>query len=222
MKPIMISFSGIDSAGKSTYIDLLKEHFDQNEIRYKVVWSRGGYTSIFEVAKKIFRTLAGKKLPESGHSKQRDRMFQKRSVAAIWYIIAMIDLIRLYAFTFRIYKLLGYTVICDRYIWDTYVDFSFQFSVEKIQKSILWRILEITYRKPDISLFLYITPEESLRRSTDKNEPFSEPLDKRQERIKVYNILDNGGKWSSSICTENKSIHETWREIEGNIDNALF
>lgn len=221
-QPIMITFSGIDSAGKSTYIDLLKKDFSNKNIKYKVVWSRGGYTSIFEFIKKTIRILAGKKLPKSGHSEQRDRMFRKNSVSKVWYTIAILDLIRLYAITFRIYKLFGYVVICDRYIWDTYVDFYFQFSEGKLKNSLLWRILGFTHRKPDISFFFYISPEESLRRSIEKEELFAESLEKREERMKVYTRLNNSGKWKKSLNTEEKSINETWDVVRRHIEDGLL
>lgn len=217
----MITFSGIDSSGKSTYIDFLKSHFDEMDIKYKVVWSRGGYTNTFEIIKKIVRLIAKKKLPKSGHSKQRDEMFQKKSVSNLWYVIGMLDLIRLYAITFRLYRLLGYTLICDRYIWDTYVDFTLQFSEEKLNKSILWKILEKTSRKPNVSFFFYISADESLRRSIIKNEAYAESLDQRKKRIDIYQNLNRKGFWSNSISTEEKPIENTWSGIKGVIEDAL-
>ena len=218
----MISFSGIDSSGKTTYITLLKNYFEKRRIKYKVVWSRGGYTSFFEAAKKLVRFFGGKKLPKSGHSEQRDEMFKKKSISKTWYILALLDLIRLYAFTFRIYKLLGFTVICDRYIWDTYIDFCFQFSEDQIEKSMLWKILTRIHRKPDVSLFLFVSPEESLRRSIEKREPFSEPLEKRTSRIELYFKLNDNEKWNIAICTESREISSVWQEIKETIDNAIF
>lgn len=218
----MISFSGIDSSGKTTYINLLKDYFKERRIKYKVVWSRGGYTSFFEAAKKFVRFVGGKKIPESGHSEQRDEMFKKKSISKTWYVLALLDLIRLYAFTFRIYKLLRFTIICDRYIWDTYIDFCFQFSEDLVQKSLLWKMLTRIHRKPDVSLFLYVSPEESLRRSIEKQEPFSEPLEKRTARMELYFILNNDKKWNFAICTEHREISSVWQEIKEIVDNAIF
>ena len=67
-------------------------------------------------------------------------MFEKKSVSKIWYILGMLDLIRLYAITFRIYRFLGVTIIADRYIWDTYVDFKMSLRNINLEKSILWKI----------------------------------------------------------------------------------
>lgn len=218
----MITFSGIDSSGKSTYIDFLKKDLDEREMKYKVVWSRGGYTNIFEALKKLARLFAKKKLPKSGNSKQRDKMFQNKSVSNLWYIISMLDLIRLYSITFRLYKLFGYTLICDRYIWDTYVDFTIKFSEAKLKKSLLWKILEKSRRKPNISFFFNISAEESLKRSIMKEEAYMESLDIRKKRIDIYHLLNSKNFWNNSLSTEKKSVVNTWSCIKGVVEDALL
>lgn len=215
----LISFSGIDSAGKSTYINYVKDYFDKNKIKYKVIWSRGGYTNGFEALKKLARKIAGKRLPESGFSEERTEMLQNKKVSGLWYTLAMIDLIRLYAFTLRRYRLMGYYIICDRYIWDTYVDFSFEYKDHL--KGFLWKLLEKIYCKPRISFYLFISPEESLRRSDVKKEAFSEPLNRRIKRMEYYNVLIKNGKWTDSISTEEHSIDEVKEIILKKIENEV-
>ncbi len=202
----LISFSGIDSSGKSTYIKHLVDEFERQRIKYKVVWSRGGYTSGFEILKKLLRIILGNRLPQPGISEKRTKMFSSNKVSNVWFVIAMIDLIRLYAITFRIYKIFGYTIICDRYIWDTYVDFNFDYQDMLSEK--LWKFLEKTYCRPDLSLYFYVSPEESLRRSETKNEPFSETLERRVKRMQIYSRLMDEGKWSVCYSTENNSIDD--------------
>jgi len=214
----LVSFSGIDSAGKSTYIDLYAKELEQEGQKYKIIWSRGGYTSGCEAAKKLARRVMGKKLPESGVSEKRTEMFKDAKISGSWYIMALLDLIRLYGITFRWYKLLGYTVIADRYIFDTQIDFSFMFGKEFLKKSRLWRVLLKTYCKPNPSILLYISPETSLKRSNEKNEPFSEPLERRVERIDRYMKLADKGTWKVKLNTEEAGVEECWKKIRGNID----
>ena len=54
---MLISFSGLDCAGKSTQISLLKEYLQGKGYEVSEVWSRGGYTPGIETMKKILRTL---------------------------------------------------------------------------------------------------------------------------------------------------------------------
>ena len=211
----LISFSGIDSSGKSTYIKYLVNEFEQQRIKYKVIWSRGGYTSGFEILKNFLRLILGKRLPQSGVSEKRTKMLSSKKISNVWYTIAMIDLIRLYTIAFRIYKILGYTIICDRYIWDTYVDFTFGYK-DMLNKR-LWKILEKCYRKPDISFYFFISPEESLKRSIEKNEPFADSIERRIERVEIYTFLRMSQKWDICISTEENNEEE----VEHLVSKAL-
>jgi dTMP kinase len=210
MKNIIISFSGIDSAGKTTYISMLKKYFDENNVKYKYIWSRGGYTNGFELIKKITRFFLRKRLPPSGSSHKRTEMLKNTKVSSIWYIIAMIDLIRLYSISIPLYKLFGYNIILDRYFWDTYVDFHFMFP--KKLNGFLWKILESIYKKPNISIIYYISAELSYYRSIVKKEPFLESIEKRKQRIDIYDDLIKNKKWDILINTEFNSIEESWRQ----------
>ena len=49
----MIAFSGIDGAGKSTQIGLLKVHLVDNGFNVLVFWSRGGYSPGMMFLKKL-------------------------------------------------------------------------------------------------------------------------------------------------------------------------
>ena len=49
----IVSFSGIDGAGKGTQISMLEKYFNDSHIRYKVIWARGSWTPGIELIKKI-------------------------------------------------------------------------------------------------------------------------------------------------------------------------
>ena len=59
---MIIVFSGVDCAGKSTQIELLKKEFLGQGIESQSLWSRGGYTPGFELLKKLLRIVIGKKV----------------------------------------------------------------------------------------------------------------------------------------------------------------
>ena len=216
MKPIIV-FSGIDSAGKSTQIRLLKTEFMENHLRHKVIWSRGGYTSGFETVKKIMRFIFRKKLPNPGRNIGRQVLFDKKPVTKIWYVLAMLDLIRLYAITFRIYRLFGFTIVADRYLWDTYVDFKMSLKNVDIDKSILWKIAVFLSPTPKKAILLYVSPEVSFQRSKEKKEPYFDTLEIRTRRVETYLSLIEKKKWTLVIDTETKDIQSTYKEIEGHI-----
>ena len=98
-------------------------------------------------------------------------------------------MIFLYSIYFRILNVLGYIIIADRYIWDTFVDFKMKFRKDSFESYFLWKTLLVLLPKPDISFLIVIPVEVSLERSNKKNEPFSENLETRKNRIKIYEKL---------------------------------
>jgi len=215
---MIISFSGIDSCGKSTQIKVLENYFKEKNIRYKNIWSRGGYTNWFESIKQVARKLSFNKLPPSGVNEKRTEMFKNSRFQKVWLCIALLDLARLYIVTFRLNCLLGYNIICDRYLWDTYIDFKLAFPDINLEKHILWKTLCKLALKSDISIIITISPEESWERSDLKEEPFSETLERRREREALYKRLTKDNKWMWVINGED-SIDSIWQKIKGIIDN---
>ena len=196
---MLISFSGIDSAGKPTQILKIVEYFKSRGRKTKVIWSRGGYTPLFNIFKSILRKITGDALPKPGASKHRDKTFNKKWVRMIWLDMALFDMTFFYYLYFRFLKMWGYVVIADRYLYDTYIDFELKFQKDSFEKNILWRILVYLSPRPDISLILTIPIDESLRRSNLKNEPFSENLIQRKKRFDMYQNLIDENKWDFII-----------------------
>lgn len=209
---MLIAFSGIDSAGKSTQILKVVEYFKSRGRKTKVIWSRGGYTPLFNIFKSILRKITGDALPKPGASKHRDKTFNKKWVRLIWLDMALFDMTFFYCLYIRFLKMWGCVVIADRYLYDTYIDFELKFSKENIERNILWRILVYLSPRPDISLILTIPIDESLRRSNLKNEPFSENLIQRKKRFDMYQNLIDENKWDF-IIDGLQPIDEVWSNI---------
>ena len=213
---MLIAFSGIDSAGKSTQILKVVKYFKSRGRKTKVIWSRGGYTPLFNGFKFILRKTTLNSLPESGNSKRRNKNFNRKWVRILWLNIALMDLIVFYCLYLRWLKILGYIVIADRYLWDTYIDFELKFQKENFEKSILWGILVYLSPKSDSSFLLTIPVDESLRRSNLKNEPFSENLNQRKKRLSLYQDLIKKGKWNH-IIDGMRPIDEVWLNIRNKL-----
>jgi len=208
----IIVVSGIDSSGKSTQIKNIEKYFRSLGIRYKVVWSRGGYTSWFQWIKNTVRKVNPSSLPPPGLNYERELVFRNTMIQRLWLFTAILDLIRLYSITLRFYRLIGYNIICDRYLWDTFIDFKMNFPNIEFEKWLLWKLLVILAPKPKISILVTISPEESMRRSKLKNEPFSESMERREKRYTFYMELINEGKWQYIINGE-RTIEEIWKDI---------
>jgi len=184
---MLITFSGIDGAGKSTQIIILKKNLAQKGIKVKHIWARGGYTKGFEALKKILRFIFRKRLPKSGISEKRNKIIAKPWIAKLWIRIAIIDLILLWCIYVRVFKIMGFYILCDRYIEDTALDFKRNFNLIDVNKMLLWRFLVKFAPKPNHAFLFLIPLRVSLERSLKKNEPFPDDEETLRWRLQQYN-----------------------------------
>lgn len=192
---LLITFSGLDGAGKSTQIEWLKNDLQQRGYVTRIVWARGGYTPGMEGLKRLARRLLRRKLPPSGHSAQRTQTFSKSWVRRLWLSLAILDLTWLYSVRLRWWKWRGQAVICDRYVWDTLIDFRLNFPHEGVERWWLWRLLMRSVPKPDAAFVILIPVEESLRRSDLKGEPFRDSAEVLNKRLEQYQRLFQDAPW---------------------------
>jgi thymidylate kinase len=192
----LIIFSGTDGAGKSTQIQLLECKLHERGIQTVRIWSRGGYTPLFSFAKRCARRLRGRKLLPPGPSAARSRQFQNPRFRKLWLFLAVSDLILFYAFWLRWQRLRGRTVICDRYLEDTLLDFLHNFPEEDISSWWVWRLLCKLSPVPDVRFLLLVPPEISAERGKQKNEPFPDSPETLSWRYEKYRQLAASGDWT--------------------------
>lgn len=205
----MISFSGIDCCGKSTQIDLVCKELAKRGRKTKVVWSRGGYTPGIELFKRILR--GGKKATKEERLAASAKANESGKKRKLLLILSLIDLWFYYSIVLR-FKGIGCEVICDRYIWDTYIDFKMKYPDSKFERGFWWRLTLKTMVKPKPSIVMFIPAEMSMYRSSLKEEPFPEPIEVRRERIEWYVREMENGRWQHKIDATG-SIEEVYAEV---------
>lgn len=192
----LIVFSGLDGAGKSTQIARLVTYLEAEGARPTVLWTRGGYTPLFEGLKALARRLSrGRVVPAAGPSVQRQQALARPRTRRLWLTLAMFDLLWVYGVQVRWLRWRGYVVICDRYLWDTLLDFRLNFPQEAVEYWWLWRLLVHLTPKPQVAFLLLIPVEEALRRSQQKHEPFPDSPETLQQRLLHYQTLAAQGHW---------------------------
>lgn len=184
---LFIVFSGLDCSGKSTQIEILKKNLKQKDKKVLVFWSRGGYTNGFQKLKDVIRIFFDKKLPKSGNSPERDKAFSNPIIRKLWLTIAMLDLVYYYCIYLRFKSIVGFNIICDRYLMDTFIDFKLTYPLNKTEKMFLWKILELFSKKPDFHFVSTIPVSESVIRSKFKYEPFPDSPETLAKRLEIYN-----------------------------------
>jgi len=175
------------------------------------LWSRGGYTTGMQAAKHLMRLMAGKRLPAPGQSDTRTETLKKPVVARLWLAAAILDLIRVYGIQLRWWALRGRPVLCDRYLWDTLVDFQLAFPDVPVEQSLLWRLLEKVAVAPDNAFFFELAPDEAERRSVDKGDPWPEPLEKRNHRQSLYDKQIDAGRFT--VVDASQTIDAIFQEL---------
>ena len=216
---ILITFSGLDGAGKSTQIELLEQRLAVDGWRPVVLWTRVGYTGLFNVLKKGLRFMVGERIPPPGKSVSRNRLFARPWVTRIWLAAALLDLIRVYGVQVRFWRLCGRSVLCDRYLWDSLLDFRVNFPNENVEKGWLWKLLVRVTPQPDVRFLLLVSVEESARRSNLKDEPFPDPPDVLSQRSNLYQILASEGSWQ--LLDGIKAPADLFSEVLAILDESI-
>jgi len=219
LKGKLIVFSGLDGAGKSTQIKFLVQYLHSRGRLTKFIWTRGGYTSLFNGLKNLLRKLMGGRVPPSGRNEKRKQVMRSKRVQKLWLVIALFDLLRVYTFQIRFWLWSGKIVICDRYLIDTLIDFKINFKDQNVEQWFLCKLLLWTSPQPDISFLMLIPVEEALKRSEQKDEPFPDSPEILAKRLGRYKELLDDKNWT--ILDGLKSKEELTFEIKQIVDNLL-
>ena len=211
-----IALSGIDGAGKSTQLELIKAHLENQGDEVIYLWTRGGNTPGTNAVKAMLRKFAGKKLPPSGHSDKRDLILSQGWVQRLWLALAIVDLLRIYGFCIRWWLFLGKSVVCDRYLWDSLIDFKVMFPSINIEQWLLWKILVWCTPVPSRSVLLMIPLKISEARCLQKYEPFPDTPERRKQRYHFYKVASKLDYWDAIDST--RPVNKVFLDIITNPD----
>lgn len=216
---MLIVFSGLDGAGKSTQIERLMQTLQAQGGNPIYLWTRGGYTPLFNLLKYgLRRASGGRVVPPSGRNEQRARALRQPWKRRLWLLLALVDLLLVYAVQIRWWLARGKIVVCDRYLWDTLIDFRLNFTAEHVETWWLWRTLVKLAPMPDVAFLLLIPVAESLRRSQLKDEPFPDAPEVLAQRLAQYESLAEDGHWM--VLNGRSPIDELAQTIHAAVQRA--
>ena len=204
---MIIAVSGVDCAGKSTHIELLKQYFISKGKTCTVFWYRPGYSDEMHKLKTVLRKgielgqylhttgvqntlkkLSKKDRTEKENSDTSKSDHKIRVPAPIWLTTAVMDTAFQWAVKLRFLNKKYDVVICDRYIEDAKLDLQFKYPNISWSDSLL-RNLSVIFPKPDKTILLWLPLEEMVKRAEEKNEPFADDEHTRKMRYRAYEFL---------------------------------
>lgn len=196
---MLITFSGLDGAGKSTLIAWLADSLREEYRRPVVVFHMNDHVGIYAYIRKLRNLVLGERQPEThplvveeqraaarAAKKARPRSLRSAVGDALRYLryriiwnstlrrlIYPIDLLVFLCYRTYNERIRGRVLIMDRYFYDTLVDVS-----TGRRRAWAARMLERITPTPTLPIYLDITPEESFAR---KGEYSVEYLRRRQQ-----------------------------------------
>jgi dTMP kinase len=201
----------MDGAGKSTQIELVKEYYNNKGKKHKVIWGRGGWTPGLEFVKNIVRR--DKKFDAKGKENYRKNIHEDPKKQKLLLIGAILDLYLYFGIYYRFCEIGKCEVICDRYIWDTYIDFKINYSRFDFEKWFIWKLLLLFIPYPKKSFMFTISHEESLRRCISKGDDFFESNEIRGKKTNLYFEMINKNKWTN-VLDGGQEIEKVFNEIK--------
>lgn len=191
---MIIAFSGVDCAGKTTQIEFLRQYFISQGKSCTVFWYRPGYSEELQRFKGLVRPLFSRSSAQTADDshdvaqKQVSCDGKARVPAPVWLVAAIVDAIGQYALKLRLLEKKYDVVICDRYVHDACLDLAFKYPGFAWPETVL-QMISVIFPKPAISLLLWLPYEEMMARVEAKNEPFPDPLRIRRMRWRAYDLL---------------------------------
>lgn len=205
-KGIVITFSGVDGAGKTTIMDnterLLKEKYKQKIIRLRHRPQLLPILSAYKYGKAEAEKRAAETMPRTGGNKSSIGSFIRFAYYYLDYLLGQF-------YIYFKYTLRGYTILYDRYYFDFIVDF--RRSNININPAIPKFLYNFIF-KQNINVFLYASPEVILKRKQEL--PSEEIVTLTKNYKALFSELDAKSSKAQYIAIENIVLDETMAKIE--------
>lgn len=200
---MIVSFFGIDGAGKTTLSKGVVEKLSQRGIKSKYFYV-GDWFLLSWVVKLLHFFYNFFK--QNDKVKQEENPFlgtsKKPLLLQFWVLFTIVDNFLNYL-RLLFYSCLSYVVVCDRYFYDKLVGFEYHGYSNKL---LSWLYLKLT-PTPDITFILDLDEKTSQRRETHGSHPleFYKQIRKKYHQLQKMikcRVIDVGNKQKNQVLEE--------------------
>jgi len=200
---MIIAFSGIDGTGKSTYVDLMYKRCSDSGVRCRKV-ELGDYLILKYFLAPLRKNKFSKKTSENTFLNGRKN---KSSLKKMWVVVAIFDTLLFYTYI-KLFSILGYIVICDRYFTDRIAGLHYY----GYSNSYLNALYTSLMPHPDYLFLLTSDPKTSQKREQGDQHP----LEFYEKLAKILDLVTNKID-AVRINTAEKSVEEVFSIISTSI-----
>lgn len=165
-RPTLVSFSGIDGAGKSTQIDALHTRLNEAGIEVRVIpfWDEvARLKNVRETSgHKIFKGDKGVGSPERP-IERRDKNVRSRTMSLVRLFLYTVDSLSLRFVVRRALRSGAGFIICDRYAWDEFVNLNLRNPFMRFYVRLMRKLVP----RPDVSYILDADPIQARARKPE-------------------------------------------------------
>jgi len=223
LKTILISFSGLDGAGKTTHINLTKSYLEGRGHRVKVLRMYDHISVSALLRKRLWRrksrSASRPEEPRSEPSRSASqepvaktfRLDKNRKgpvIVTLRQVVYLVDLCVFVGVTFFQRRVLGQTIICDRHLIDSIVNLADSNRFAESYSRFMLTIIP----KPDVPILIDLDAEVAFERKPEY--PLVYNLERRQAYLRVFRRL------KGAFVVPSTTIPEVQERIERRLEAA--
>ena len=205
-KGLLICIIGVDGVGKTTHVHKLLDRLKQNGVICRYTWFR--FFHFISLPLLAFCRLTNLTVYEGKNDQRmgRHEFYRSKVISFLYPWFLFIDILPMYFIKIYVPLRFGYTVVCDRFIYDTLVDLMIDLKDFDIYKKYIGRLFINLIPKDACTILLDLNESSIRERRYDLRNDQS-----LKARRKMYNLIAK--EFKLPIIENNLTIEDIHNKI---------